>query len=761
MLTINTNNARTQTIEAAVEELSKRDSITMTDVREFLDIFTLRKVPNGKKAKYTDPNGEEHEYEVKVPINQVYSYKQDEKEIYTRVLKNVLENRTFFNELKDDVKLTDVLRWAQYNANFVEKDSVAKFVIWFLNTIVELKKACKTGKVDPAKVNGMHLEINSTTKGSGKTTFIHNLIEQAKKVQIPAKAEVELPLGGFDNTLEESSNLLVGYKERVYQKVDEATMMHIGRHEPYTYVEKGKMAISVPSNAITIGSTNGNPYAKDDRCFNVVKCIPTDYESRMEILQTSTNFLQTFENKETIEGVKVLNASTAKVCKFVDLFNLVTKESLKELKSNSDNKTKLQNYKIPGVDALQDVLLDLTTDLDLLNFVSVKGLYKLWEKQTGKHLEGTQKYMQFEKPIAEALNFLYSRKLVKGKGPSNDMKRQYDIFSILEDIKNYECSDEVRTIEDDVIEAWNEWERIIKLAEDFEDNNPDDNGPKIDFDKEINAHVSGDNRLFNSTFEYTNEKGENAIGFNKVENVNKGQEYVTVNEAIDSTKLSRKNEDMHGTNYLLEMDHIPKEEQKELIQKLPKEVKEAIHWICDSGNKSIHTVLVTDTDTNKTREREVVLNFLNKRYFKGHLDMSAKNAGRLGRNPNAIRRNGNKQTLYYYNNNPKPLYVHNLVEQERAKEEAERLERLYKMTDQKQEHSKFPLTVETLQARKASAGRDKAIEMLNGTCDWEGMVSACMYLLATGFERDEIENAVGYDDEWLPNALDTAEKRMH
>ena len=54
---ITLNNARTQSIETAVEELSKKDSITMTEVREFMDDLVSQKIPTGEKAKYWAKNG--------------------------------------------------------------------------------------------------------------------------------------------------------------------------------------------------------------------------------------------------------------------------------------------------------------------------------------------------------------------------------------------------------------------------------------------------------------------------------------------------------------------------------------------------------------------------------------------------------------------------------------------------------------------------------------------------------------------------------
>lgn len=750
---ITVNTARTQSIEHAVSELSKRESVTMTDVREFMDVLVSKKILTGKKAKYTDPNGEEHEYEVKAPISDFYSYKADEKEIYSRSLETVLKNKKFFHELKDDVKVSDVLKWAALNANFIDKDDILVFTKWLLNTIVQIKETCKTGSVNKSIQNKTQLEFNSTTKGSGKSHFIEEFIKKTQEMGIEAKYEVPLPEGGFYNSLEESTNLLVGYKERVYQKVDEATMMSIGRHEDYVYVEKGKMAISVPANAITIGSTNGNPYAKDDRCFQIIRCIPTDYATRQQILQTSTNFLQTLQNDVTLYNTRIYNVETAKVCNFVSLLN---SEENKSKDNNNATLNKLQNYKIPGMAVLQDVVADLITNLDLLSFTSVKGLYKIWEKNTGKHLEGMNKYMSFEKPISEALNFLYSRKLIKGRGPSEDMKRQYDIYSILDDIRTYDASDEERTIDDDVLEAAAEWEKIIKMAEDFE-NDPN------------NKFLKGSNEKLDDSWticsKYDKEGKYNASG-----------DQVCVNKPLEGETKNRTNTRVHQQNFLFECDDIPVKQQVEQIENASQELKDSLLWTCFTGGKSIHAIVHTNlkdedmwTETNEydTDLRKYIHQKLNEKYFGGKADPSGQNAGRLARAPNAIRQDekhpGEKQLCLQFNMNAKALDVSGLVEDYK---EEKKLSRTIKELTAKppipEEMRKEP-SIHTLEDLKAwntkapSKAKQECIEFLEGTLqDWNRGLACVRELRNFGFTDCEIEFEGPANDRWIKAALKAA-----
>ena len=746
------SNARTQTIEYAVNELSKRENLTMNDVREYLDIFTQTKIDTGKKKQVhvTDPDTgevlETREYPVMEPIAKFYSYRADEKEIYSEALANILANKKFYHELKDDAKVSDILLWAKQNANFIEKEDIISFTYWLFDMILEIRKTCKTGSVDKTKQNAMHLEFNSTTKGSGKSHFIEEIIKQAQMAGIEAKSECKLPEGGFDNTLNETYNLLVGYKERVYQKVDEATMMSIGRHEPYVYTEKMKMSINVPSNAITIGSTNGNPYAKDDRCFRIIRCLPVDYETRMNILQTSTNFLQTFTNDLIRYNTTIYNVPDEKVCNFVSFLKKIYKENNNNIYKQNCNK--LQNYKqIPGMSALVDAVNDLTGEYELLDFVSVKGLYKLWEKQTGKHLEGTNKYMSFEKPIAEALNFLYSRKLVSGRGPSDDMKRQYNLFSILDDIRNYDYSEKETTIEGDVIDAMKEWDRLIQLALDFENGNPEP--PKEKFLKPTEDKLPDlDGWSFGEKYdaEFTE--------------VNLGQQQVCVNKTKGKT-ANRTNEGVEGCNYLCECDDISKGEQMDYIEKLPQGVKDSIIWVCDSGGKSIHVVLKTASNCNG-KEREYILKKLSDKYFGGHLDMSAKNASRLCRNPNAMRDNGMKQQCLYMNLNPKPLDVSEwkfeIDKKMEEKEEERKLMNSIRFINSSNSSKEYSCnTLDKLKdwySRKPTDMKADCIAFLEGRLkDWNKGIACVRALRNYGFTDTDIELEGPVNDTWIKQSI--------
>ena len=455
---ITLQNARTETIETAVQQLSNNENLTITDVRRFLDIFTTKEISTGIIKQFKLPNGETTQYEEKKRISDVYKYRGDENEIYIRAIQNALTNKDFRKDLKGETcKLSDVLKWLKKEASFVQKEDITKFVEWVLKSIQDIQNTCKTGKVDTTNQNGMHLVLNSTTKGSGKSTFIHKLIEMAKEAGIEAKDEVKLPEGGFYNTKEEARNLLIGYAERVNQKVDEATIMHFGRREMYDYTEKGKMTVDLPSRAITIGSTNGNPYGRDDRCFRVINCISADYKLR-------TNFLQTLSTSVTPCNICIYKSETSKFVDFVSLFN---SEGVDNNKNKNASKFVTNKFykQIPGLSLLQDTLSSLSCSLEQLSFVSVKGLAKLYKQSTSQELTFNQ-----QKLLAECLNKLYSEKLISVRGPIDDFKRQYDLYSIREDILSYDEDLQERTIEDEIRDAMLEWDRLISLAESLEVN---------------------------------------------------------------------------------------------------------------------------------------------------------------------------------------------------------------------------------------------------------------------------------------------------
>ena len=716
----NVNALKTEMIEKAVEALSHQSNLTITDVRNFLNKYS-------EDVKIEDHSNQGGEEVIRMkPLYMIYKYtREDENEIYSRAVEKHLNEKKYFMDLPEGGKLETELKHLCKLASFINNKSVKDFINWYCKFNLDLKQTAIEGdvKYDEARYDGLNLIINSQMKGIGKSHFIHDLIDEAKEIGIPSKKEVTLPLGGFYNTVNEAQNLIIGYQEFNGQQADLATLMHIARSEEYSYCEKCKQPINLRGRANTISSTNGK-LPKDigeDRGFIVVQCLDATYKQRQSVFTID-------------EESPLLHAS---LDKYKALYDILNKEDQDYY--NTSNYLESILHSIKGIDLLQEVLQQIGPN-EIIDMVSINWL----SKHTTTPLTYNQKNL-----LSECLRNLHAKGILSWENRSNPFQAKYNLGTIYRDVINFECNLNITTIEDDMNNAWKEWQDMFAIARSID---KEFDGPEFDPFKEEVDDTLPDNMIYNGTF--TTNDGEK--GFCKPENVNKLQEYVCVNEPIDPNKCSRKNEDMKGSNFLCEMDDIPKEQQQEIIKKLPKKVQDSILWICDSGNKSIHTVIKTTCESNNTRIREYILSHLNKKYFEGHLDMSAKNSGRLGRNPNAYRSNGNKQQCYYMNLNAKPLNVDLWVNEEEDRITTEKSAReAFKLVNTNQHYNniKHPLTVEYLSTRKQSRGRDKAILALQGKLNsWGDMLGAVGYLVNTGFTTDDIEDALP-NDKWVTKEL--------
>lgn len=291
-----------------------------------------------------------------------------------------------------------------------------------------------------------------------------------------------------------------------------------------------------------------------------------------------------------------------------------------------------------------------------------------------------------------------------------------------------------------------EWDKMIQFALDFENGNPEP--PKEKFLKPT-EDVLPDLEGWSFGEKYDKEFTE----------VNSGQQQVCVNKTKGKT-ANRTNEGVEGCNYLCECDDISKGEQMEYVEKLPQEVKDAIIWVCDSGGKSIHVVLKTASNCNG-KEREYILQKLSDKYFGGHLDMSAKNASRLCRNPNAIRDNGMKQQCLYMNLNPKPLDVSEWkFEIDKKVEEREEERRLYSSMHFINNHPNSEYCCNTLAKlkdwynRKPTDIKADCIALLEGRLeDWNKCVGCIRALRNYGFTDEDIRHEGPVNDTWIEAAI--------
>ena len=770
MKTITVNNARTQSIETAVEELSKRDSITMTEVREFMDDLVSQKIPTGEKAKYTDPNGEEHEYDVKIPISKIYKYKSDEVEILSRTEENILNNHDFTLEFTKDVKLSDWLKDLKDRSFFVAKEDVPKFVTWATRFARDIQNTCEKGEVsqDGLDTQNLQMQFNSVVKGCGKSYFIRQLVDGANELGIRARDEAPMPeMGRFGNTDLEARCLVLGYREHKPEvRVNEDVIMSIGRRESYPFEEKCKMKKTLQARAITIGSSNGFPYNKDDRSMTVIRCNSLKFQDYPE------------EIKKRASSVKKQNTTIYKLKTQISwisgfLGDLLEKNEFKsyinEDEQNPETQETLRLLSSYEISRLLIEVLSAIDDKSLLDNVSVAGLSKFYKKASGQELTFNQR-----NKIAELLTILYSKGLIqKTNYETNDLYKSYNLFKLsfirLQDL----TKEGVVTALQEVENAQKTWDDIIALAEKYENDNPDDNPPKKFLSDEP---VEGDfpkNFLYKKS-EYdtcpTTDKGENTQFV--ISNPPTKEAIEKVKENQEFAKELAKGENLRKCNFVFEIDPSDEEkavlktlskeervakakeyieEQKRNVENLPQAVKDSIVSVTESGADSLHVILHTNNEHEESRRE--IWRYLSDKYFGGKADQQCSNSSRLTPNPNAIRNRkadtkpefiGQRQNCWYFNKNPKEFdvkWIENQVlrdiEEDRKRRE-QRAEENYSRDFQHQE-----LTVETLQRRRQSPARDNAISLLEGNCcHGPEAVSGMMYILSTGWDEYEMESVI-------------------
>ena len=728
----------------------------MTDVREYMDTLVSKKIPTGKKIKYTDPNGVEQEIDELKPISKFYSYVKDEREIYSRTLQEIENNRKFFCSIKKDVKLSDMLKELKYNASFVARDDIASFVEWAINVGKDIQYTCEHGdvnkNVDWKKLN---LVFDSTQMGCGKSYFEMSLMRGARNLGIKVLEqdyETQLPKGGFENHLEESQNLLVVHQERRGQKVDLDTLKQIARREMYPYTEKGKMQIRIPGRAIMLGSTNGFDYtSQDPRGFRTIHCLPYTWQ---EISRISRKFPEN-SNQITSYITKIyrVNYEFSWISRFLD--KLIDKKDLNintnEIDSRTQKSMKLREYDMSYL--LLDILESITNERELLYSISTSGLAKLYKRYSAKELT----YNQCN-AIATLLQQLFRVGLVrKCNYESRDLYVKYDLSGIM-DIKVSDLSEQLDlTPEREIQDAFDEWDRIIKMAEDFE-NDPDNGGDKMLKD-EVNDVDFPKNYLFKENeYAHPSVSRDETKQFIISNPVKKECIQQVIDGSLDPGLLAR-GEYLENNNFVFECDDVSIEEQKEMVENLPDDVKESIISVTSSGADSIHVLLKTNND--KQECRKAVWDYLSKKYFKGKPDEQCSNNSRLTPNPNAIRNRkadtkpqfvGKKQTCFYFNSNPKALDVNDIVQKEldrlEEQEEKYRVKRWQKNLgyDESSNYSRMakkPLNVETLRTRKETAARNYAIALLEGNISHGGdAISGMKYLLATGYDEDDLRSEI-------------------
>ena len=234
--------------------------------------------------------------------------------------------------------------------------------------------------------------------------------------------------------------------------------------------------------------------------------------------------------------------------------------------------------------------------------------------------------------------------------------------------------------------------------------------------------------------------------------------YTCVNKSLGSSP-TRKDEEVHKQNYLFECDGISLDEQTDIINDLPEEMQQAILWCCYSGNKSIHTVIATNTPDDADSEmRKFIHDAINQCWFQWAADPSTYNAGRLARTPNAVRENGRTQTAFIINDDKAiPYDVTDIIEEfkeVKAKKDEARRKLAEKYSNNNCEGIHTLAQLKSWNEKHPSEAKQEAIDLLEGNLkDWNRAPAAVRSLLHFGFDAYEIETEAPYNDKWVKSAL--------
>ena len=660
----------------------------------------------------------------------------------------------------------------------VRKNDINRFIQWIADANYYIAQGSNPYDFQSG------LLMQSTVRGGGKTTTLKNLNDVYSRI-CKTTTRAKVPSGRFADCSVFTRNH-VAFIEDV-QKGNESfnqdQMMNVLRHENVSYEFKNQNPIREYARAVVFCACNE---IEPPKCNRWTKIEMMDYNllllSRDDLKRLPTPRVFADEEEEVEFAERFLSIDPAVVSKFLEtLQTLQTLQTLKHQfkKENSNlNETSFREFVNIVQNANAGMLLEMLWQLkdSLLDFsrISTKEIVKTLDLHDVNY--GL---------LDRILSNLRQQGLVKVLTKNSWEYKKWDLTGIVSMFKCVNSVDEFFEIEgecynsiwDEVEDAQNYWKMLIEEAKKFNPTDPEpttkEEEEEVTTEEKFNFNLNSDgvecklddSWMFVDRFSYTDEEGNEQTGFTKCTNENKLQEQVCVNKnKNENNPLSRKNIDVEGCNFLLECDDISKVEQLKYIYNLPGDIKRSILWVTDSAGKSIHVVLKTTNQSNSTVIREYILQQLNK-HFGGHLDMSAKNAGRLCRNPNGLRNKDGQnipQLCLYYNPNPTPLEVSRWVLEKQAQIDKEKEEwRLSKslrdIVSEDYKPNKKPLTIETLQGRKQSRGRDAAIAMLEGTSDWNSMVTACRYLLVTGYERSDIEDVM-IGDEWILNALNVAER---
>lgn len=714
------------------------------------------------------------DYYTKMSVNEIHSCQEE-------ILKNI--SKVTYPEVvksgKQKEALIKILHACKAFAWNIQKEDQVDF----LEALIHFFENAKGVKRYP---EGIY--IKGEVEGGGKSTLIHSIVDSVASFLKVKNAT--WPTGRFaDVSPFCSSNIayIEDTSNNQKKEINEEKLKHILRKEIVECERKGLDAVDMKSVASLIAAGNVEAPNSKDRCWRIFDVIPVDLKNP-EFLESDI-WKSICEQTGEIEIGKPVHSDFSFFENFGDFENV--KNLLSNLKEN-EKKFTVQTTKYSWFPRLQNRLRYLPVILETLdkmkngpynfNYITAKQIID-FAKDIGHPLNDEWK-------VISTLKLLAANEVIdKIKGNStSDIYRRYDLKG-LENVKYEELSGEssseyiVESVKDQVKNAQDNWEKIIKY---FEDNFPSDPEPKKFLSDEP---VEGD---FPISFFYKNSNpgrdkktGEYVDYLDKSPTTLHGEniQFVISNpptvESLQKMKEDRSFEEklaqgkyLKQCNFVFEIDPtdeekaflktLPKEErvakareyieeQKRNVENLPQEVKDSIISVTESGADSLHVLMHTNNEHEETYKDVAV--YLSEKYFGGKADRQCFNASRLTPNPNAIRHrkleekpefDGCRQTCWYFNKNPKPFdvkFIENQILRDKEEDKKRREQRAEENYNRNFQHQK--LSVETLQRRPQTPARDNAISLLEGNCcHGPEAVSGMMHILGTGFSEEEMESVI-------------------
>ena len=530
------------------------------------------------------------------------------------------------------------------------------------------------------------LYLYSALGGTGKSEFIKRLrvFLDSKNLSYTTVKPVGRWLGS------EYSKSLVGFSDewmppRNYDRdITISKLNNIIDNVEYEVEYKGHNRYQTKSTASLVFSSNFKPFDTNDRRYGIVEFNEIPYESI-----SKDDKKQYFPERTQEEWNEIFN-DLFESCPFNKVYEDI---ECKNSESLNDLIWMAREMIVHFHNSVTFSSERCTIREIVYNYYNWKDIYRVDVKAIKEKIYSIRACVR--KAVAQGL----IKPVIKVNGSTDYSK--YDLYQIskletsedkisnpLDDVENtFEKTKYafVRFLEDknfldtstkDYADAKNDTELISKTTNDF---------------SALSLKLSNKNE-FVDKFTYNVDK-QDIIGFTKPVLKNNLQELVCVNRPLNtnSSELSRKNVAVEQDCFLLEIDAQQEDrevfelehpdlkfkgskEEKDSVDRAIKqymipfyrEFKDNLKWICSSGRLSVHMVLKTNIPKDKINPelRSYVFNKINETFFNNTLDTHCKNASRLARNPNAIRKDtGKKQIALLINEDCKAMDVSNWIKE--------------------------------------------------------------------------------------------------